>query len=508
MMNRFFTLLLSASCLTAVGQVPDYVPTNGLVAWYPFNGDAADFSGNGHHGTVDGAGSAPDRNGLLDQSLFFDGVNDGVFIPHHDDFLTADQTVTFWINIEASELNDTPGASNSMGLVNKTNQETSNTQNRFFAIILDGVGEPSYEPYKVTLAASTGQSVNPGSSVESASTDTMFYSDHWFFIAAAMTENSLEIYVDGEIVASSVLLYTRLPNTADIKIGVDYKFDPNRYFNGRLDDVGFWNRALSSEEILELYMAPPPVMGCMDPEACNFDPEANFENGSCHFNCQFCLTGTVWSEELGGCIGDGSGDINLDGCVQLNDLLDLLSAYGDCGAEESPWQCGDALEYQGYDYETVQIGEQCWFAENLTAYSFANGDPIPNGDEIYQSWPTLTTPGLGFPEFDISFKPLYNFFVVDDPRGVCPHGWVVPEISQFPDLTSWPDVSLPGYLNADPFNSLFLGQNEVEFFWSRTQTSDGRGFAADVSWDFATEFGINHHDLNFGFSIRCLKNAE
>ena len=36
-------------------------------------------------------------------------------------------------------------------------------------------------------------------------------------------------------------------------------------------------------------------------------------------------------EELGGCIGDGSGDINLDGCVQLNDLLDLFCPYGECG---------------------------------------------------------------------------------------------------------------------------------------------------------------------------------
>ena len=69
-------------------------------------------------------------------------------------------------------------------------------------------------------------------------------------------------------------------------------------------------------------------------------------------------------------------DINLDGCVQLNDLLDLLSAYGDCGAEESAWQCGDPLEYQGYDYATVQIGEQCWFAENLRAENYRNGDEI------------------------------------------------------------------------------------------------------------------------------------
>ena len=70
-------------------------------------------------------------------------------------------------------------------------------------------------------------------------------------------------------------------------------------------------------------------------------------------------------------------DSNFDGCVQLNDLLDLLSAYGDCGVEESAWQCGDPLEYQVYDYETVQIGERCWFAENLRNEHYQNGDTIP-----------------------------------------------------------------------------------------------------------------------------------
>ena len=51
-----------------------------------------------------------------------------------------------------------------------------------------------------------------------------------------------------------------------------------------------------------------------------------FDHGSC-----FCAPGTIWDAEMQMCIGDGSGDINLDGCVQLNDLLDLLSVYGDCG---------------------------------------------------------------------------------------------------------------------------------------------------------------------------------
>ena len=47
------------------------------------------------------------------------------------------------------------------------------------------------------------------------------------------------------------------------------------------------------------------------------------------------------------------------------------------GSGEDAWSCGDLLEYQGYDYETVQIGEQCWFAENLRAENYQNGDVIP-----------------------------------------------------------------------------------------------------------------------------------
>ena len=41
--------------------------------------------------------------------------------------------------------------------------------------------------------------------------------------------------------------------------------------------------------------------------------------------------------------------------------------------------CGDPVSYQGYDYATVLIGEQCWFAENLRNENYENGDPIPSG---------------------------------------------------------------------------------------------------------------------------------
>ena len=42
------------------------------------------------------------------------------------------------------------------------------------------------------------------------------------------------------------------------------------------------------------------------------------------------------------------------------------------------WTCGCPLAYQGYDYETVQIGEQCWFSENLRTEYYRTGDFIPS----------------------------------------------------------------------------------------------------------------------------------
>ena len=50
-------------------------------------------------------------------------------------------------------------------------------------------------------------------------------------------------------------------------------------------------------------------------------------------NAIACGPGTYWDESLLVCLPLNSTDINGDGCVQLNDLLDLLSAYGECGTE-------------------------------------------------------------------------------------------------------------------------------------------------------------------------------
>ena len=107
--------------------------------------------------------------------------------------------------------------------------------------------------------------------------------------------------------------------------------------------------------------------GCTDPAALNFSPAHTLEDGSCFYtdpsgcnenevDYQLCLEGTVWSEELGGCVVANVSDTDFDGCVGINDFLVHLSNFSGCGPEPA-WTCGDPLEYQGYDYETVQIGD-------------------------------------------------------------------------------------------------------------------------------------------------------
>jgi len=71
---------------------------------------------------------------------------------------------------------------------------------------------------------------------------------------------------------------------------------------------------------------------------------------------------------------DGNGD----GMIGVTDLQDFLSTYGLAfEATASTWSCGESITYAGVDYSTVQIGDQCWFAENLRTTTYLNGDAIP-----------------------------------------------------------------------------------------------------------------------------------
>jgi len=287
-------------------------------------------------------------------------------------------------------------------------------------------------------------------------------------------------------------------------------------------------------------------LGCTDEQACNYDQTATMDDGTCA-SCEAlataCGEGTVWDTNTSTCIVANPADINLDGCVQLNDLLDLLTAYGDCAAEGLPWQCGDPLEYQGYDYETVQIGEQCWFAENLRTENYRNGDAIPSGlsdsewdntdyelsgaTAVYGEGSSAVNTGNDDAFSNLSMHGrLYNFFAVSDERTICPVGWLVPSTTDFETLLT--EVgntdALKGLESSSGFDSTFGGrrtglgsfyyESVQAAYWTQIENIDNPGDAFNyiLGQNESTHYpnssqGVwDSTSMKVGFSVRCIKN--
>ena len=99
------TLILLFSVLfttMSFAQVPSYVPANGLVGWWPFNGNANDESGDGNNGTVNGATLTTDRFGVANQAYSFDGVNDIIQLGdlnYINAGVPGEFSISIWLNI-------------------------------------------------------------------------------------------------------------------------------------------------------------------------------------------------------------------------------------------------------------------------------------------------------------------------------------------------------------------------------------------------------------------------
>ena len=222
-----------------------------------------------------------------------------------------------------------------------------------------------------------------------------------------------------------------------------------RYFVGNMGDGRSIRCLLASS-----CSADNDIQGCTDPDALNFNPEATADDASCTYTpevpecASVCGPGTYWDMEQSLCLPTLSADLDLSGCVGMSDLLEMLAQFGTCFVPE--WSCGDDLNYHGYDYHTVMVAGDCWFAENLKSENYRNGDPIPTleGEEawfyteegaqgVYANGQVPCIHFCNSNELDDLFGRVYNWFAVDDNRGLCPSGWHVSQESEWANLFSY-----------------------------------------------------------------------
>ena len=105
MKKILLSMFLFGTLLSVKAQVPSYVPKDSLKAWWPFNGNANDESGNGNNGTVSGATLTSDRFGLINKAYSFDGINDFIEILYSASLNNSSGTVSVWIKSNGAQIN-------------------------------------------------------------------------------------------------------------------------------------------------------------------------------------------------------------------------------------------------------------------------------------------------------------------------------------------------------------------------------------------------------------------
>lgn len=220
-----------ACCMSSYGWAD---LQSGLVAYYPFNGNADDASGNGNDATVTEAVPAPDRFGKADQAYLFDGVDDKILAPHD---ATLDPTGQ--ISVAAWVL---PLEVKSQYLINKGGSPSAPyrmsltaTGNVGFAIYLEGA---EY----VSLVIKEGYSIT-----------------QWSLCVGTYDGIEVKLYVNGELADSLSATGNITSNTSPLLMGTRTQLVADT-LHGTLDEVRIYDRALTESEIRLLWkLGPPPV---------------------------------------------------------------------------------------------------------------------------------------------------------------------------------------------------------------------------------------------------------
>ena len=228
-------LLFTFSKIT--GQnIPAYVPANGLVTWYPFNGNANDQSGNGYNGTVTGASQTSDRFGNANSAYKFNGNSDFIDVADNTALRLSntDFTISVWIN-------ETSRASTQEAIISKRTGVGGN------GYILNIEGSVQAIPGLTNFHVSGG--LDPR-----AYSNSIVPLNVWKHITLIyqLSSQIFKTYIDGVLDSSTPGISS--PNAMTnvvMKIGTDAAGNPY-FFHGKIDDIGIWSRALTECEIASL----------------------------------------------------------------------------------------------------------------------------------------------------------------------------------------------------------------------------------------------------------------
>jgi hypothetical protein len=228
-MKTKITLVAVAMAMNAFAQVPNYVPTNDLIGWYPFNGNANDEARFFANGTVYGATIINDRFGKPSSAYSFDGVDDHISLSDSvHNFRQGDFTVSAWLmkydtlvsgSVFSKRKSEADG--NMINLFSNPGYEISTGFNDFL-----NVSVPKYKLINT-----------------------------WYHVVWVREGKNIKIYQNGAVISNiNTPAIHDIHNSAIAEIGARYSGSKLwNLWHGAIDDLGIWTRALNEQEVQNLY---------------------------------------------------------------------------------------------------------------------------------------------------------------------------------------------------------------------------------------------------------------
>jgi len=161
---------------------------------------------------------------------------------------------------------------------------------------------------------------------------------------------------------------------------------------------------------------------------------------------------------------------------------------------------------------TLVIGLQTWMLKNLDVDHYQNGDSIPYVQDP-EVWRDLKSGAWCYYENDENESvKLYNWYAVHDPRGIAPNGWHIPSEAEYLDLINSDKFNTEEFVDDYPgfrfTNGEFYHKGSYSYFWTSSVKSGPHAAALEIGNE-STNPDIDYFSLNYGFSVRCVKdNAD
>jgi hypothetical protein len=232
---------------------PNKSLSDGLVAYYPFNGNANDESWSSNNGTVHDATLGKDRFGITNSAYFFNGTSSYIDLGNNSVLkrYATSFSICLWVNPT------TYSEGGTSALLSNRNMQTDGSVTGSM-VDMPGLGSVGAVPASI-LAKKARLILKGGVPSVYVYSSSNIELNQWTFITICFNyngndQNVVTIYLNGKKQAEGTLPDVTDPGSAPTYIGFEsYNVSPLYHFNGYIDDVRIYNRVISTDEINALF---------------------------------------------------------------------------------------------------------------------------------------------------------------------------------------------------------------------------------------------------------------